>query len=329
MTITVGTVVNHAAKALGLSVREFLERIQEAVTPPNRPGEFSKTMVKDYTAKPGTRCSWQFASAVLDYLYLQRDRVQDSVSFEAARRASMDILTDRKHRPKRYDYFATDVLPGVAGEIDSLVGAYAIVRSDTGDDRRLRQDLLILQHGGTAEKTGRTLAMFLTPHLVARGVWGISENTLFVIGYLRREDFSFSFVTLQFALPTDRREAFGGILCGTSSIEGLPVTLPLLALRLPLSNIRQKLQILCDRPDAQLRTEFVDCGAYLQDPEPQDLKDILNKIVLNSEKRIVEAKDFVGPLRTLRSPPQSFILPGLTNFVTADSEGTKGATGTR
>lgn len=301
MGIKVGAVVDSSAKALGLTTEEFLEGIEALTTPPKARSEFSKRMTIDYTAKSQIRCSWQFASAVLDYLYLHHHEVRDSESLKVARRDCMKVLTDAKHRLKRFSYFATDILPA-SGEIDSLVGAYAIVRHDTGDDQ-MRQDLLILQHSGTAEKAGRTLATYLTPHVVVRGVWGISENTLFITGYVRREDFAFSIATLEFALPADTRQAFGGILCGTSSIEGYPVVLPLLAIQIPGGDSRERLQTLCDRPDARLRTEFTSCGAYAK--EPEELKAILDSIVLNSKKRFVEARDFVLPLRVLKQTPQS------------------------
>jgi hypothetical protein len=311
MAVKVGKIVEQAARAVGSGVEEFLHQIEIFATPPGSESEFSKTMTKDYGTNSKIRCTWQFASAVMDYLHLHRSEIRDEGSFANVRRDCMEVLADSGHRLKRYGYFVTDILP-TSERVENIAGAYALLRQDTGDGL-MRQELLILHHGGGAEKAGRTLGTFITPDIVSRGVWTISEKTLAYFGCGRRRNFSVSMVTLEFALPQDSPDVFGGILCGTSSIEGEPVVLPLIAIKIPETTSKAGLQALCDQPDAQLRIGFADCGIYKKDPP--ELKAVLDGFALDEKKRFMAARDLIIPLRGLGKPARSFILPGVRKFL--------------
>jgi len=310
MTIRVGKVVEHAAKALAVSVDDFLRRLEVFATPPNGRSEFSKTMTKDYRVDSTIRCTWQFASAVLDFLHENENELHDARSFEVVRRDCMEVLTQPTHRIRRYGYFATDILPASERAV-KVAGVYAVIRQDTGDGR-MRQELLILDHDGSGEKTGRLLGTFVTPEILTRGIWTTSQDTLSFLGAGRRKNFSVSFVSLGFALPDDSLDILGGVLCGTSSIEGLPVILPLLAIKIPHAKSRRAWVEFCDWPDAKLRTSFEGCGLYKKDP--QELKSILDNFKLH-QSQILLARDLITPFRQLERPAASFVLPGINKFV--------------
>ncbi|MEA2821187.1 MAG: hypothetical protein QOJ86_3191 [Bradyrhizobium sp.] len=309
--VRVGPVVGRAAKALGMKTPEFLKAIEAFARLPGGDTEFSKTMAKDYHAESKIKCSWQFASAVLDYLSVHKSEIVDDAAFREGQAACVAVLTDSNHRLKRYGYFVTDILPRTA-TLDDLSGPYAVVRRDTGDSR-LRQELLILHHSGSAEKAGRTLATLITPEIVSRGIWGVSSNTLYVAAFGRRMDLSGGVVAVECALPEDSHDVFGGILLGKSSIEGVPVVLPLLAIKVPSVVSRGKLQALCDASDAHLRATFTGRGAYSE--EPKDLAMVLDSFTLNKDKRLMEPRDLVRPLRALGRPLAEYILPGIIKFL--------------
>ncbi|MEJ0076837.1 MAG: hypothetical protein WDO17_15575 [Alphaproteobacteria bacterium] len=311
MSVKVGRVVEHAAKALGTPIAKFLENIEASVTPPNSRSEFSKTMTRDY--KPGSiiRCSWQFASAVLDYLDEHRDDIADERSRLSAYDDCMSVLTDTVHRNKRYGFFATDILPA-SERASQFAGSYALVRQETGERGLIRQELLVLDHAGTAERPGRALGTLITPEIITRGIWAASDKTLTYMGWGRRQNYSIGFVAMEFVWPDDRRDLLAGILFGTSSIEGTPVVLPLLAVKLPEGVSRHAWQALCDRSDAELRREFEGCGRYKK--QPADLREILDGFAIAKDTRVMTAAAMIAPLRALGKEPRSFILPGVREF---------------
>ena len=89
--------------------------------------------------------------------------------------------------------------------------------------------------------------------------------------------------------------------------------IPLLALKTPVGASRERLEEICDRPDAQLRTEFRGCGTYRK--EPPELTAILDRLVFDKTRRFMEAREFVQPFRELGRPAESFILSGVMEFV--------------
>lgn len=321
MSIKIGRVVEHAARALGAPVDTFLKAIEEFGTPPNGRSEFSKTMSRDYVPGSDIRCTWQFASVVLDYLDLRRLEVVDSDSYRLVYGDCMAVLKEGVHRSRRYSHFATDILPG-SERATQLAGGYALIRQETGEKGRMRQELLVLDRAGPAERPARTLGTLITPEIITRGIWTASEKTLTYMGCGRKQNYSIGFVAMEFVWADDRRDLLAGILFGTSSIEGTPVVLPLLAIKLPEVISRSAWQVLCDRPDAELRREFGGCGRYKK--EPSELRDILDGFAIEKDTRVMAAGAMIAPLRALEKEPSSFILPGVSTFVaqnvTAPSE---------
>jgi hypothetical protein len=313
MAIKVGKIVNAASQALDITADAFLHRIEVFATPRNGQSEFSKTMTKDYRSDSSIRCTWQFASAVLDFLYVHKKEIRDARSLASVERDCMEVLRQPTHRVRRYSYFATDVLPA-SERAESLTGLYAVVRQDTGDGR-MRQELLVLNRSGSADTKGRLLGTFVTPEIVTRGVWTTSQDTLSFTGAGRRKDFSVSIVTFGFALPDDSVDVLGGVLCGTSSIEGLPVLLPLLAFKIPGAYPPDALVEFCDQPDAKLRGALEASGRYKKDPP--ELRSILDNFELH-KSRILGARDLVLPFRGLGKPAASYILPGIRKLAQAN-----------
>ena len=314
MTLYVGQVVLQASRALGVSAAQFLEAIRIFGTTPDSRSEFSKTMQRDYHPGAGKeiRCTWQFSAAVLDYLDRHHSEIVDEESYRLVYRDCMRLITHQDHRNRRYAYFATDVLPG-AERAHWFAGVYALIRQETGEKGRMRQEVLVLDHAGAIERPGRALGTLITPEIVTRGIWAASEKTLTYMGCGRREVYSIGFVSMEFVWPDDRRDLLAGILFGTSSIEGTPVVLPVLAVKLEISASRLALQALCDRPDAELRRLFGQAGRY-QD-EPAELRAILDGFAIQKETRVMTAAAMISPLRALTNEPGTFILPGIRDFI--------------
>ena len=315
MTISVGNIVEHGARSLGKPVNKFLQDLEHFAKAAGE-SALSKTMQKDYGADSTIRCSWEFAAAVLDFLYSEihneKSGIAESDSFSKVRADCMNILT--KHRATRYGSFANHVLPG-SERAGRQSGLYALIRKDTGDGK-IRQDLFVLDHTGQADKAGRTFGTLLTSDLISRGIWSMSPKVLTFISCGRKQNNATDFVTIEFALPDGRRDVLGGILCGTSTSDGWPVVVPVLAIKIPSAVSRGVLRTFCDRPDAQLRRDFSGRGTYKKNETvPPELRDILQSRAFSDERRYLAASDLLAPFQEIEHPEETFVLPSLRSFV--------------
>ena len=312
--LEVGAIVGGAAKAVGLSGEAMLGRIAELAEP--REGGHSdptKETILAYGRAPRTRCNYRFASLVLEFLHAAviDGLAVDQMALRQVRELCRSVLRDRSVRGKRFERPAVSD-PSSVRLIKGTIGAYVIIRRETGD-RNLRQELLILSREGRGHL--RTYATFVSPEVVCRGVWSVVQNTLCCSMHGQRKGHQGDIVNLHMARDlqgaSHASAILGGVLTGISSLEFLPTVLPVIGIKLPERDVSSALYHLGDECDAELRSAY---GALDYVMTQGEFIEVILDNALLSSKNVIVPNTITADLRRRYPRPESLVNPGILKF---------------
>jgi hypothetical protein len=178
----------------------------------------------------------KFAHLVLNYLDGRRpgrrlaeppESVTRAKSWRDARAICKSVL--RKERNRRYEGMPGSD-PGSQAILSQIVGAYALCRQETSD-QKYRQELVILQNVATT-KAPRCHCTYVSENVVTRGEWMLVGNVVYCSMSGTRLDNTYEIGGMYLShLASD--ELLSGFLAGAGTDSKIPVVMPVVAVKIP------------------------------------------------------------------------------------------------